>query len=91
MDILEQYEKENSQTSSQPAQWNVPQEFQDESFLIQWVMRVSGRRIHDIKQANYVLLFVAGVIIVISSVFILFGSGSGIKQPTKELINRPQP
>ena len=79
MDILEQYEKENPQISPQPAQWGVSQEFQDESFLIQWVMRLSSGRIHDIKQANYVLLGFAVIMIVIS-LFLFFGTGSGSQQ-----------
>jgi len=79
MDILEQYEKENPQDASRPAQWDVSQEFQDESFLIQWVMRLSGGRIHDAKQANYVLLGFAVIMIVIS-IFLLFGTGLGSQQ-----------
>jgi hypothetical protein len=79
MDILEQYEKENPQISSQSAQRNISQEFQDEGFLIQWVMRVSGGRIHDAKQANYVLLGFA-VIMIVVSLFLFFGMGSGSQQ-----------
>lgn len=79
MDILEQYEKENPQISSQPDQWDMSQEFQDESFLIQWVMRVSGGRIHDTKQAIYVLLGFA-VIMILFSILLFFSTGSSSQQ-----------
>ncbi|MEK9195330.1 MAG: hypothetical protein AAB975_03060 [Patescibacteria group bacterium] len=75
MDILEQYEKENPEISQVPAS----QEFQDESFLIRLVIRLSGGRIKDLKQANYALLGFA-VIAILISIFILFGTGSRSQQ-----------
>ena len=79
MDILKQYEKENPDTVLQSSKWDISQEFQYESFLVRLVVRLSGGRIRDIKQANYVLLGFA-VIAILISIFIFFGIGSGSQQ-----------
>ena len=76
MDILEQYEKQNPEISQASAS---SQEFQNESFLIRLVIRLSGGRIKDLKQANYALLGFA-VIAILISIFILFGTGSRSQQ-----------
>jgi len=56
MDILEQYEKQNPQISPESAQLDVLQGFQEESFLVRFVMRLSGGRILNMRQANYALV-----------------------------------
>jgi hypothetical protein len=79
MDILEQYEKQSPQISAQPDQWGALREFRDESFLVRLVVRLSGGRIQNVKQASYVLLGFAVVMILIS-IFLLFGTGSSSEQ-----------
>lgn len=74
MDILKQYEKQDPEISHVSA----PQEFQDESSLVRTVMRLSGGRIRDPKQANYVLLGFA-IILIVVSLFLFFNTGSNSK------------
>lgn len=75
MDILKQYEKQNPEIPRAPAS----QEFQNESSLVRMVMRLSGGRIRNAKQANYVLLGFATILIV-TSLFVSFSTGPSSEQ-----------
>jgi len=62
--------------------------------VIQWVIKCSGGSIKNREQASYVIFgFVALMIII--SLFLIFGSGGGIstktKSPKSDIINTPQP
>ena len=70
MDILGEYERQNLDAPTQTRR-AVPYS-QQYGFFIRLVMRLSGGRITDARQATYVLLGVAGVIFLIS-LFLLAG------------------
>ena len=84
MDILEQYEKDLPQVSRQVPQWESSGEY---SGLIRLVMRFSGGRIQDERQANIVLVIVAVVIFIIL-LLILINQGGG-PHVSSELIKLP--
>jgi len=75
MDILGAYEKQNPQPVQQALQRSQSSEY---GFFIRLVMRLSGGRIENTRQASYVLLAIAGVIMVAAiSVFLgVFGFSS---------------
>lgn len=85
MDILEQYEKQNPE-KKQALQETYEDPSQDYGPIIRWIMKVSGGRIQDVRQANVVLL---GVAVCISgvSIYLIFSSG-GSGHP---VINAPPP
>ena len=70
MDILEQYEKQNPETLSRSNKYDISREFQEESFLVRFVMRLSGGRIQDARQACFVLLGVAGVLFILAFIIV---------------------
>lgn len=72
MDILAQYEKENPK-QEQASQNIYDDQSEDYGAIIHWVMKVSGGRIQDVRQANMVLI-VAAVIMIIISLFLIFGT-----------------
>jgi hypothetical protein len=80
MDLLQEYNK--SQLKAQP-QSILPTQEQllqqryapDTGFFIPLVIKLSGGRIRDAKQATYVLLGIAGVVFIIS-LFLIFSGGS---------------
>lgn len=78
MDILGQYEKQSSEPSSHAPAWKPPQEIGEGGSLVQFVIRLSGGKIKDARQATYVLLVFASVLI-LASLFIFFGTGSAPK------------
>ena len=69
MDILEQYEKENPEVKI--PEWQTSQDY---SFLVRLVMRISGGRIQEEKQANYVLFVAVGIMFLVA-ILIFFVSG----------------
>lgn len=63
MDILSQYKQEHPETSREQKQTPAADEYGREySGMIAFVMRLSGGRIRDARQANYALLGTALVI-----------------------------
>ncbi|MBI4224705.1 MAG: hypothetical protein HY617_00060 [Candidatus Sungbacteria bacterium] len=85
MDILEAYEKNQPKAQSQNV---LPTEGQllaqryapDTGFFIRLVMKLSGGRIQNNRQASYVLLGIAGIIMIIS-LFLFFSSGTAEPLP----------
>lgn len=73
MDILKKYEEENLEMSSRVPQWEPSEEY---SGLTRFVIRFSGGRIQNEKQANSVLLALAVCMFIITFI-ILFGGGEG--------------
>ncbi|TSC68435.1 MAG: hypothetical protein G01um101466_460 [Parcubacteria group bacterium Gr01-1014_66] len=73
MDILEQYEKQNSEASSRVPQWEPSDEY---GGLTRVVIRLFRGRIQNEKQANTVLIALAVCMFVIT-IIILFGGGGG--------------
>lgn len=71
MDILEQYEKENSEASSRAPQWEPSEEY---GGLTRFVIRIFRGRIENEKQANIVLIILA-VCMFIITIIVLFGGG----------------
>lgn len=80
MDILKQYEKQNPEISQIPAS----QELQEGSFLARMAMRLSGGRIKDAKQANYVLLGVM-IFCFVFAIVIYNVMGPGTVPPIKSI------
>lgn len=85
MDILAQYNKEN------PEQKQIPQEMygnQSEDFgpIVSFVMRISRGRIQNERQANVVLLIIAGIIAVVAIIFFISGmsGGGGVPLPYEQ-------
>jgi hypothetical protein len=70
MDILEQYEKQNPQPVQTASQRQPAYEY---GFFIRLVMRLSGGKIENTRQASYVLLAVVGAIL-LAAVLVLFGA-----------------
>ncbi len=59
--------------------------------MITLVMKYSGGMIKNHRQAEYVLLGLV-ILAIIISLFLFFGGGENIsKKPSSDLINRPQP
>ncbi len=75
MDILGQYEKQSSESPSHAPAWKPSQEMGEGGSLVQFVIRISGGKIKNVRQATYALLAGAGILILVS-LFIFFGTGS---------------
>lgn len=91
MDILGAYEKQNLQQTIQPiAQRSYAPEY---GFFIRLVMRLSGGKIENARQASYVLLAAAGVIIFLALIVFIFASpaGSGMPLPYEKTYHPVQP
>ena len=78
MDILGQYEKQTSESPPQRSVWHPSQEIGEGGSLVQFVIRLSVGKIKDARQATYVLLTFAGILILVS-LFIFLGTGSAPK------------
>lgn len=72
MDILGAYEKQNTPAVQPIAQRQQSSEY---GFFIRLVMRLSGGKITNMRQASYVLLAAAGVILLAAIVVFLGASG----------------
>lgn len=72
MDILEAYEKQNPQPVRAAPQRQPTDEY---GFFIRLVMRLSNGKIQNIRQASYVLLAAAGVILLAAILVFLEASG----------------
>lgn len=70
MDILGKYQQERPETSPSPqkTEWGPSNEY---GFFIRVVMKLSGGKIRDEKQANLVLLAVTGIMLLISTIIII--------------------
>ena len=81
MDILGEYEKQNPRPLQQAApQRQLASEY---GFFIRLVIKLSGGKIENIRQASYVLLAAAGVIMV-ATIFVFLGT-SGFFSGAKPL------
>ncbi len=80
MDLLEQYKQQYPEKFREQKPAPMTDEYGREySTLVALVMRLSGGRIRDSKQASYALLGAAAIIAVISGILFLrlFSSGTG--------------
>lgn len=79
MDILAQYEKENpkSKGSSQSIHEDILEDFGP---IIQWIRKISGGRIQDIKQIN-MLLVAFSIMVILAALFIFLTSSPSIELP----------
>jgi len=78
MDILEQYEKENSQVFSRVSQWEPSQEY---GGLTHFVVRIFGGRIQNERQASLILLGIVTVATLIA--FIIFFTTQHVSDSSK--------
>lgn len=78
MDILGEYEKQNPQPVQAAPQRQLAPEY---GFFIRLVMRLSGRRIENARQASYVLLALSITIIAVSFIIFLYQGGNGLRPP----------
>ena len=87
MDLLSQYNKDHPEAlqEQKPAQMTdlYGREY---SGLVAWVIRLSGGRIRDARQASYVLLTIVAVIVAISGVLFLRLLGVGTGPDTSSVI-----
>ncbi len=72
MDLLEQYEKQNPRVVQAAPQRRPTDEY---GFFIRLVMRLSNGKIQNIRQASYVLLAAAGVVMLAAILVFLGASG----------------
>lgn len=88
MDILSQYEKQSPAVSHEQPMYQLPSEY---GFLIRLVMKISGGRIKDAIRANYILIGVAIVFLIIAGMIFLFArSGSNSRYaPVPVMSNVP--
>ncbi|MBI4224788.1 MAG: hypothetical protein HY617_00500 [Candidatus Sungbacteria bacterium] len=85
MDILGAYEKNKPQTSV--GQVPYAGTASSDGFLVRMVLKFSGGRVRDQKQALLVLLVIAGVGLLIAGILIVRSSG-----PTQHpIVNAPPP
>lgn len=71
MDILAEYEKQNQKPIQASPQRQPTDEY---GFFIRLVMRLSGGKIENIRQASYVLLAAAGLVMITAIVVFLWTS-----------------
>lgn len=78
MDILEKYKQESrgQDTEAKLQEYKVERYDPETPKIIQWVMKYSGGLVKDQKQANYVLIGFAGMVIVLS-LFLISSSYGG--------------
>lgn len=80
MDILSQYDKQFPEQKQAPQKtYEDPSE--DHAPIISWVIKMSGGRIQNERQASYVLLMIAGILTVAAIIFFVSGMGGGSGTP----------
>lgn len=90
MDILKKYNEDTPTVRPQVSQWQPPSEY---GFFVRMVMRVSGGRIRELRQASYVLLIGAIVITIIAAVLFLGAGGRGLERviPVNKIMKKRLP
>ncbi|MEK7083143.1 MAG: hypothetical protein AAB972_03135 [Patescibacteria group bacterium] len=86
MDILKKYEEENPEISPQVPEW---ESFEEYRGLIRFVIRFSGGRIQDEKQANLVLVVVTILMVTLSLFFFLRLGGPTLPSAFEMLRDTP--
>lgn len=85
MDILEQYNKNNQQVPVRQPSYRGAE--QSEGFLIRTVIKLSGGKMQDRRQALVILLVLAGAVLLVAVILIMQNTG-----PTEHpVINAPPP
>lgn len=82
MDILKKYneQKDKSGTGVQFEKNRIERSYYSETpKIIQWVMKYSGGLVKDEKQASYVLIGFAAVVVIVTSSLIFGGDGTTVK------------
>lgn len=87
MDILEKYEKENPQLFSQTPSGEPSEEY---GVLPRLVIRFFGGRIENERQANFVLVIVAVLLVALSAFFLSRRSGSRMPSMSEMLRDTPR-
>ena len=81
MDLLEQYNKDHPEALREQKPLYATDPYGREyPAIVRMVMRLSGGRIKDARQANYALMVFA-VLALFVSLFLFFGGGSGTFSP----------
>ncbi|MBI3420874.1 MAG: hypothetical protein HY006_02320 [Candidatus Sungbacteria bacterium] len=78
MDILGKYEQGQPQTVTPVVS---PTSSSEYGFFVRLVMRLSGGRIHNARQANVALLIACGVMVLIA-LALFFSDGSSVLPPS---------
>ncbi|MBI3420880.1 MAG: hypothetical protein HY006_02350 [Candidatus Sungbacteria bacterium] len=78
MDILGKYDQEHPQAVPQASQWRPPAEY---GFFVRTVMRISGGRIRDTRQAGIVLLVCTGIFLLLSVIIVWPRGGQRTPSP----------
>lgn len=68
MDLLEQYKQQHPEAFKEKPKWQPPSEY---GFFIRLVMRLSGGRIREVREATYVLLGGAIVMAVVAIIVLI--------------------
>ena len=88
MGLLENYKEQNPQAFKAAPQWQPSREY---GFFIRFVMRLSRGKIQDVNTVSKILLVVVIAVVITATVIFFWGPSGGVAQPSKDLINRPQP
>lgn len=90
MDFLEQYKQQNPELSRAEKRPQTTDEYgSEQSGLVGLVVRLSGGRIRDARRANYVLLAI-GCVIILVLLLLIFGI-PGSSPPTTPLLRQAHP
>ncbi len=87
MDLLEQYKQQNPERFREQKSAPMTDAYGREySMLVGFVIRLSGGKIRNAKQANYFLLGIAGIIAFISLILFLRLIGVGTGPDTSRVV-----
>lgn len=90
MDLLSQYNKDNPETIQKQKRQPITDEYgRTYTGMIAFVMRLSGGRIRDARQASYALLVIAIMIAVISFILFIGQRGDNSRPPPGEFVYPP--
>lgn len=92
MDLLSQYKQQNPKAFQEKKPLRLSDEYgRTYTGMVAFVMRLSGGRIRDVRQASYVLLGAAALIVLISLGVFFFGGGSRMAPPPGHITKEAGP